>query len=192
MALSFTQQTELSDRYAKALFELAEAAKKLDVAERDLKVIEAALEASPALKSVVNNPILARAAIGKALDAVLAHLKVSDITRRLARVMAYQRRLPLLPSVNEAFFRRLHEARGETVVEVTTADELKKEMAKKLETLLADRLGSKVILKRVVDKDVLGGMRIRIGSKMIDATLAAKLDKLTAHLKRGIYLSPVR
>lgn len=192
MALSFTQETELSDRYAKALFELAEAAKKLDAVEKDLATVKAAMEASPALRAVITNPILSRLDVAKGVDAVLAHLKVSDVTRRLARVLAHQRRLEIFESVIAAFSRRLHTARGETVVEVTTAEELKKEAAKKLEVLLSERLSTKVILERKVDKNVLGGMRLRIGSKMIDATLAAKLDKLAAHLKRGIYLSPVR
>jgi F-type H+-transporting ATPase subunit delta len=105
--------------------------------------------------------------------------KAHDVTRQTVRVMAENRRLWLLPRVAEAFGHLLAAEKGEIEVEVTSAAPLSPKQKEALETTFKKAFSSKVLLKEQVNAKILGGLQVKVGSEMIDASVEGSLDRLS-------------
>ena len=178
MASDESQTTGLAGRYATAVFELALEEKALDALARDLATLKELLDASEDLLRLVRSPVLTREEQSKALEAILESAKAHPLTRKLVLLLAQKRRLFALADVIRAFESLLARHRGEIAATVTSARALNEGEIAELKRILKDKLGREPKLETHVDPTLLGGLVLKVGSRMIDSSLRTKLDGL--------------
>ena len=176
-------QASLAGRYASALFGLARDEKQIDAVTRSLESLEAAIAESSDFRTLVGSPLIGRADAGKAMRALAPTLGVDPITAKFLGVLADNGRLLELKAVIKAVRQLAAAHRGETTAEVTTAFPLDDEQVTKLKANLKSRLGRDVAIDAKVDSNILGGIVIRHGSQMIDASIRTKLNTLANAMK---------
>lgn len=175
--------TGLAERYANALFELAETDKALDQVAAELQQLRELIEGSPDLARLIRSPVIGRGDQARAIDAVLAQAGASGLIRRFIGVVAQNRRLFVLPDIIAAFAKRLAERRGETPAEVASAKPLSAQQLAQVTAALRKAVGTNVSLATRVDPSLLGGLVVRVGSRMVDSSLKTKLLRLSLAIK---------
>lgn len=173
----------LALRYANAVFELAAEERELDLIAGDFAGLKTMLRDSPELARLVRSPLFTRDEQAKGMEAVLAKAGACGLTRKLVLLLAQKRRLFALADVIGAFEQLLARYRGEVAAEVTSARPLSAEEAAELKRVLKDKLGREPKLTAHVDAALLGGLVLKVGSRMIDSSLRTKLDGLRAAMK---------
>lgn len=183
MASEATGVSGLAERYAAALFELADERHALDQVAGDLREMRAMLHGSPDLSRLIRSPVLSREEQGKAVAAVAAGAGLSKLTADFLGVVAHNRRLFAVPQMIEAFLAELAERRGEVTAEVTAAQPLSDTQQAALTEQLHRAMGRRVTVDIRVDPALLGGMMVKVGSRMIDGSLRSKLQRLQMAMK---------
>lgn len=173
-----TLTSSAAGRYATALFELAQEAGALDETERDLTALGAAIEESDDLTSLISSPVYTRAQQGSAMAAIADAMGLGELVRNLIGLMASKRRLFVLPELISIFAELMADHRGEITAEVTAA----RPLSEAQQTALAEKLGTatskQVKLNIAVDEDLIGGLVVKLGSRMIDTSIRSKLAGL--------------
>lgn len=173
----------LADRYATALFELAQEEGVADAVAGDLAALDRAADENADLRNLVNSPMLDRDTQAKGIVAVAEGLSANALTAKFVGTLAEHRRLYALSSVSEAFRRKLAAARGEVEAEVISAAPLDDGQLNSLKDAVGKSVGTAVALTTKVDPALLGGVVVRIGSRMVDASLRTKIVQLENTLK---------
>ena len=173
----------LAGRYATALYELAEADKQLDTVAQDLNAISDMVADSDDLSRLIRSPVIARDDQIAAMDAILTEAGVSELTKRFIGVVAQNRRLFALTGMIKQFQGILARRRGELIAEVTTAQALTDAQRQAIEDGLKKAMGTKVAVDARVDEDLLGGLMVKVGSRMIDSTIKTKLQQLRLSMR---------
>ena len=173
----------LAGRYASALFDLAVEQRQIDTVATSIDRIGQAIAASPDLRTLVASPVIARDAGERAIDAVAGELALDPLTRRFLGVLAQNRRLADLPAMVRAFAAMVTAHRGEVNAEVTTAHPLADDQLAALKAALRTRVGRDVTLATRVDPEILGGMIVRLGSQLIDGSIATRLNSFAQAMK---------
>ncbi len=173
----------VAGRYASALYELADQAKVLDAVAEDLRALRALLGESEDFARLVASPVLTRDEQIAAVTAVAERAGFQELTAKFLGLLARNRRLGALRPAVAAFLAELASRRGEVTAEVTSAQPMKESHLEAVRAALSQALGSQVSLESRVDPALLGGMVVRVGSKMIDSSLATKLQKLRLSMK---------
>lgn len=173
----------IAGRYATALFDLAEEQKALDDVQRDLQTITSLLDESADLETVVRSPVISRQDQAKAMTAVLDAAGVGQTVKNFVNVVAQNRRLFALRGMIRAYNELLAQHRGEVSASVTSAQPLSDEQRGKLADALKQAVGRDVNIETSVDESLLGGMVVRVGSRMVDYSLATKLNSLRLSMK---------
>jgi F-type H+-transporting ATPase subunit delta len=178
-----TPVTGLAGRYATAVFELALEERALDMLADDLAQLQALLKSSDDLGRLVRSPVITREEQARAMKAVLAQAKAAELTQRFVLLLAEKRRLFALSDIIRAFEMLLAKHRGEIAAEVISARTLSSEETAELKRVLKEKLGREPMLRANVDAKLLGGLVVKVGSRMIDSSLRTKLDSLRAAMK---------
>ena len=173
----------IAGRYALALFELSKDAKALESTEKDLTALGALLVESDDLAQFVGSPLSSRDEQQKAILAVADKAGFTDLTRKFLGTLAANRRLNMVASVIRAFGLLLSQHRGEITAEVTSAIALSDAQLDALQKKLKVALGQDVSINASVDEELLGGLVVQVGSRMIDSSLKTKLENLTVSMK---------
>jgi F-type H+-transporting ATPase subunit delta len=173
----------LADRYATALFDLADERKALDQVSEDLRRLRAMLNESAELRRLVRSPILSRLEQGRAITAIAERSGLSPLTRSFLGLVAQNRRLFAVPAMIDAFLARLAARRGEITAEVAAAQALTPAQLDAVNEQLRKAMGSKVAVEVRVDPALLGGLVVKVGSRMVDASLRSKLHRLQLAMK---------
>lgn len=176
-------ESGLTGRYAAALFDLADEGKALDAVAGDLVALQKALGESEDLTRLVRSPVLDRDEQWKAMDALLAKMGANALTRKFLGVVTANRRLFALSGIIHAFLAELASRRGEVTADVISAHPLSDAQIKDLEASLKKALGGKVAIAPRVDSSILGGLIVKVGSRMIDSSLRTQLQKLKFAMK---------
>lgn len=176
----------LAGRYAKALFELAQKSNSLDKVEDDLNQLIKVVDISPELALALNNPVISKSNIEGALFEVLKKLGANKLTVNFINVLVQNGRTKSLAQVVQSYSNLMMQSRGEENAYVTTATTLSSKQIADIEKTLGSALGSKVKAVMAVNDGILGGIIVRIGSKMLDASLSGQLDKLAVLNKKAI------
>lgn len=178
--MSRSTATAIAARYATAIFSLAQATKKPEQIVQEIGTIAAAMESDDALRGALANPLLARASKGS----ILADLAsgAHKTTLQSLHTLAAQGRADLLPTIATQLRARLAEARGELVADVESARPLSTSMQQQLVDRLSHATGKTVQLNLKENPALLGGVAIQIGSKRLDASLAAALSTMRRDL----------
>lgn len=174
----------MAGRYATALFELAQEAKSIDAVKADLDRLTAMLADSSDLLRLVRSPVYTAGEQTKAIDAVLSKAKISGLAGKFISTVASNRRLFAVREMISGFNVLVSKARGETRAEVTVAEKLDdKHLATIKEAILASTKQKNVELDVKIDPAILGGLKVKIGSRMIDASLKTKLNSIRNAMK---------
>jgi F-type H+-transporting ATPase subunit delta len=173
----------LAKRYAHALFELAQDAHTVDVVSADLASLRRAMETSPDLRRLVRSPVFSAEDQARALKAILEKMGANELTSKFVLLLSQKRRLSALGQITGAYEHLVATSRGETEAEVTAARALSEAEIAELKSVLKSRLGKEPRLHSKVDPTLLGGLVVKVGSRMIDSSLRTKLDGLRAAMK---------
>lgn len=183
MAEGSSPVSAVAERYASALFELARDSSSLDATMRDLNQITAMIGASADLARVVRSPVFSSEDQGRAISAVLAKAGIGGLVANFLMLAVRNRRLFAVPSMIEAFRRMLARHKGEVTAEVTSAEPLADRQVAALKQALKEKLGRDVMLEARVDASLIGGLIVKVGSRMIDTSLRTKLNSLKLAMK---------
>ncbi len=173
----------LAGRYAAALFELAEEGGGLDAVGEDLTRLKEMIAGSADLARLLRSRAIDRSDQARAIDAVMERAEIGRLTRRFVNVVAANRRLFALAEMIAAFGALLARRRGEVTAEMISARPLSSDQRAAVVAALRRSVGANVAVEARVDPELLGGLVVRIGSRMVDSSLRTKLRKLQTVLK---------
>jgi F-type H+-transporting ATPase subunit delta len=173
----------LAERYATALLDLADARKELDEVAADLRSLTALIDESADLRRLIRSPVLKRDAQGQAVAALAERAGLSLLTRNFLGLLARNRRLFALPAMIRSFLATLARRRGEITAEVVAAEALTPAQHESLSEQLRKSAGQKVTIELRIDPTLLGGLVVKIGSRLVDASLKSKLHRLEMAMK---------
>lgn len=183
MTASTSLAAGAAGRYATALFELARDEGALEATEKDLDALKSALEESDDLASVLKNPIYSRAEQAAAMAAVGSKMGLSPLVQNVIALMASKRRLFAVPEFISVFKALMADHRGEVTADVTAARELSDTQANALVAHIKQAIGQEVKLNVTVDPSIIGGLIVKVGSRMIDSSIRSKLSSLQNAMK---------
>jgi len=175
--------TGIAARYATAVFDLAKEGKDIKALESDVAALEAAIDTSDDFKTLLTSPLYNRDEQGAAITAIAKQMKLSATVSNVLALLAAKRRLFVLPQLLAVLQDRLAEERGEITAEVTSAKSLTKTQTEKLVKTLTAQAGKTVTIKETVDESIIGGLIVKMGSRMIDTSIASKLNALQNTMK---------
>jgi len=173
----------IAGRYATALYELADEQKALDEVKSNLDSVGQLIDESADLRTLIRTPVFTRQEQAKAVSAVLEKAGISDLVQRFVAVVAENRRLFALSEMIAAYGKILAERRGEISAEVTSAVALNDAQVSAIDDALRRAMGGKVAVATRVDPDIIGGLIVKVGSRMIDNSLRTKLQRLQLAMK---------
>jgi F-type H+-transporting ATPase subunit delta len=182
--VSTSATSGVAGRYASALFELADNARSLDQVAEDLRSFRTLAAESAELARVLASPVIGRAAKSQALLAVLDAVGIKGLTRSFIGTVAANGRARELVAMATAFLAELASRRGETTVAVTSAVPLSPAQLQQLNDSLRSVLGStKVSIDARVEPEILGGLVVKVGSRLFDSSIRSKLQRLQLAMK---------
>ena len=173
----------LAGRYATALFELARERDGVPALEADIGRLEEALATGPELMRTLKSPVVSRDEHAGTVEALAKDLELSELTTHFLGVLAEKRRLGVLPEIMRVLHLLLAEERGETVAEVVSAVPLSEAQLGDVKQSIAAYVDQAVRLVASVDPGLIGGLVVRVGSRMIDASLKTKLQQLELSMR---------
>jgi len=180
---SVSGNQEIARRYATALFGLAEERQGIDALAADLQSLKTIIADSKDFNILMTNGSLKRADQSRAILAIADAAKFSDLTRKFLGALADARRLPALSGIIASTQDIIAKHKGEVTAEVTAAHALDKAHIDSISASLKKSLGMTVKINLTEDKSIIGGLIIRVGSKLIDSSVRTKLERLTRALK---------
>ena len=186
---SATSETaSVPGRYASALYDLARDQKAVPAVEADLVKFATLIDSSPDLQRLVRSPVFSADDQAKAVGAVLAKAGVGGIAANFLKLIAKNRRLFAVSDIIKSFRAIAAKDRGEVVAEVTSAHALTDAQTADLKAtlqgfVLKQALGKDITLHSKVDPSLLGGLVVKVGSRMIDSSLKTKLSTLKVAMK---------
>jgi len=183
LASETTGVSGLAERYAAALFDLADERRMLDEIAADLRQLRAMLGASGDFQRLIRSPILSRDEQAKAIGVLAERAELSSLVRDFLAVVARNRRLFAVSAMIEVFLNKLASRRGEVNAHVTAAQPLNEAQLAALNEQLRRSIGSRVSIDVRVDPGLIGGMIVKVGSRMIDGSVKSKLQRLQLAMK---------
>ena len=172
----------IADRYATAVFEIAKEGNKVKALETDLASLTDALAVDD-FSNLISSPMISREEQAGAIVALAKKMKLSPTVSNTLNLMATKRRLFVLPQLVTRLREIIAQEKGEVTAEVVTAKALTKTQADKLAKTLKASVGKTVTLNATVDESLIGGLVVKVGSKMIDTSVKSKLDALQNSMK---------
>ncbi|MEH2473163.1 F-type H+-transporting ATPase subunit delta [Nitrobacteraceae bacterium AZCC 2161] len=185
MAAEDPSVSGMSGRYATALFELARDEKSVDAVKADLDKFSAMLADSADLARLVRSPVFSAEIQSKALAAVLEKAEISGISAKFLKVLTANRRLFAVSDVIRAFRALVAKFKGEATADVTVAEPLSDKNLDALKTALKSVTGKDVALNVKVDPSIIGGLVVKLGSRMVDSSLRTKLNSIKHAMKEA-------
>jgi F-type H+-transporting ATPase subunit delta len=184
VATDDTSTSSVAGRYASALFELAKDANDLQATESGLIQFEQLLAASSDLTSMVRSPIVSAEEQRKALAAVLSKAGIGGLAGNFLLLLARNRRLFVAADAIRSFRAQLAAFHGQVAAEVVSAHPLTDEQLGTLkDQLRGAAAGKDVVVSAKVDPSILGGLIVKIGSRMVDQSIRTKLNALKFAMK---------
>lgn len=183
MATEEPHNAGLAGRYATAVFELAQEERSVEAVEKDFTALKTMICESEDLARLVRAPVFSREEQKKGMAALLHRMEATSLTRRFVLTLAAKRRLFVLPDIIRAYEGLVAKQRGEVAADVASARPLNDAEVAELKAILKAKLGREARLDARVDPSLLGGLVVKVGSRMIDSSLRAKLNGLRAAMR---------
>jgi len=176
--------SEIGKRYAKALFELAEESKLTSKVENDLNSFSSLLNESSDLSKVLSSPTVSKKEQSAFIIRLMKSMKANDLTIKFFALVTKNGRISIINEIIVSYLQKLAEIRGELTAEVTSAHPLANDIKKIVhETISNMTKAKKISLDTKVDKSLLGGIVIRVGSTMVDSSIKTQLSRLNMNMK---------
>ena len=173
----------IAARYATAIFELSLESKALPKLEAGVDALADALDGSKDLRDMISSPVISRADQGAAMAAIAKKMKLPPALAQGLGLMAQKRRLFAVPQLIGCLRGMIAEHKGEVTADVTSARALTKAQSDKLAKTLKANIGKDVKINAAVDESLIGGLVVKVGSKMIDTSIASRLNSLQNAMK---------
>ena len=174
----------MAGRYASALFSLAKDSRSIDRVAEELKSFDALVQANPDLQLLVRSPAFSAEDQSRALKAILERAGISGLTSNFLLLVAGKRRLFAVRTMIRGFLALDDADRGVSRAEVTVAEPLGDDQLQALKQSLAEATGGKSVeLAMKVDPEIIGGIIVRLGSRMVDASIKTKLNSIRTRMK---------
>ena len=183
MASQLASGDLVSDRYASALYELAAEKKLVDSVLNDLSNLKNILKDNKELSLVVKSPLISSSDKQNIFETLLEKINANELTNTFIKVIEKNKRFSNLASIITQFININSQKRGDVIADITSADELNDDQKNNITNQLKSILGDKLSLSFDVDKNIMGGLIVKVGSKMIDTSLANKINKLKIAMK---------
>ena len=186
MSSSSGQHSGLTGRYAKALYELADENKIVSKIVKDFTELKSLLETNNVLMSLIKSPAISKSDKQSSLIAILKKAKANNLTIQFCGTLAGNGRLNFIMEIIDVFLLEVSRKNGEVKAEVTSSIELDKSQQQEVEKAISEVVGgNKISLLMKVDESLIGGLIVKIGSKMIDSSIKTKLNRLEIAM-RGV------
>jgi F-type H+-transporting ATPase subunit delta len=179
------QKSTVAERYATAIFDLAVEMNSLDAVASDLAALKRMVAESADLARLVRAPVFSRDEQRKGMQAVLDKMGANRLTRTFVGLLAGKRRMFVLTNIILAFEALVAKKRGEIRAEVTSARALKDSEIEELKRVLKSKLEREPLIETHVDPTLLGGLIVKVGSRMIDSSLRNKLNGMRSAMRGG-------
>jgi F-type H+-transporting ATPase subunit delta len=183
MASKISSGDLISERYGSALYDLASEKKCIDSILNDFEVAEKVLKESSELRQVIRSPLVNSDEKLNILLKIFSQSNLHDLTTTFLKVLSDNKRISNLISIILQFKKINSEKRGDITADITSADELSEDEKNNITNQLKNSLGQKLSLNFDVDKNIIGGLIVRVGSKMIDTSILNKINKLKIAMK---------
>ena len=183
MASQLASGDLVSDRYASALYDLAAEKKLVDPVLEDLSNLKNILKDNKELSLVIKSPLITSIDKLNIFESLLKKINANELTSTFLKVIEKNKRFSNLASIITQFMNINSQKRGDVLADITSADELNDDQKNNITNQLKSILGDKLSLSFDVDKNIMGGLIVKVGSKMIDTSLANKINKLKIAMK---------
>jgi F-type H+-transporting ATPase subunit delta len=176
----------MAGRYARALFELALDAKSVDAVKADIEKFDALLSESPDLLRLVRSPVYSAEEQSRALSAVLAKAGIGGLASNFLMFVTANRRLFAVRDMIRDFRKLVARWKGEVTAEVTAAEKLSDTHLEAIKSALKSITGEKSVdLNVKIDPAIIGGLMVKLGSRMVDSSLRTKLNAIKHAMKEA-------
>ena len=175
----------MAGRYATALFELARESNAIEQVQAELAAFEALVASSPDLARLVRSPVFSADEQARALAAVLERAGIKGIAANFLRVVASNRRLFAVAEIIRGFNALVANHKGEVTAHVTVAEPLNDARMSEIRDALRQVTGKDVQVDVTVDPSIIGGLKVKVGSRMVDASLRTKLNSIKFAMKEA-------
>jgi F-type H+-transporting ATPase subunit delta len=176
----------MAGRYARALFELALDAKSVDAVKADIEQFDAMIAASPDLNRLVRSPVFGAEEQARALGAVLAKAGIGGLASNFLLFVTSNRRLFAVRDMIRDFRKLVARWKGEVTAEVTAAEKLSDARLEEIKSTLKSITGEKAVDLHVkIDPEIIGGLVVKLGSRMVDSSLRTKLNAIKHAMKEA-------
>jgi len=173
----------ISDRYASALYELALENKAVDLVFKDLSLIKEILNNNKDMQLVVKSPLISSNDKLEIILKLISSQKINNLSSTFLKVISKNKRFANLSNIISQFININATKRGDILADITSADKLSDSQQSNIKEQLSSILGDKLSLNFKVDKKIIGGLIVKVGSKMIDTSVANKISKLKIAMK---------
>ena len=173
----------LAARYASALYDLAEEQGALDAVAGDLNTLKAMLDHSADFARFIKSPVLSRDDQSRGIAAIASSAQLSPVVQKFLGLVARNRRLFGLPNMIKGYLEILADRRGQQTAEVVSAVALTDAQIGALSNALKAPGGKPVAVSAKIDPSILGGLIVRVGSRMVDSSIKSKLQRLKLAMK---------
>ena len=175
----------ISDRYASALYDLAVEKKIVDLVLEDLTFLQKCIQENKDLKLLAKSPLITSSDKLNIFEKILSKQKADNLTNTFLKVISSNKRFLKLSSIISQFLKINSQKRGDVLADVTSADELSDSQKNGIKDQLKQILREKLSLNFNVDKKIIGGLIVKVGSKMVDSSLATKINKLKIAMREA-------
>ena len=175
----------VASRYASALFEVAQEAKSVDAVAGDLDRFDGMIQSSPDLQRLVRNPIFTAEEQERAIGALLSRAELTGVAANFIRLVAAKRRLFALPDMIRAFRELVATSKGIVRAQVTLAQAPSDAVMNDIKSALREVAKAEVTLDVKIDPSLIGGLVVRMGSRMVDASLRTKLNGIRLAMREA-------
>lgn len=185
MASQQSSRELIADRYASALYELSSEAKCTDEVLNDLLKIKNYINQSSDFKLLIKSPLISAGEKMNILKKILPNQSSNALTSNFIKVITYNKRINFLPIIIDRYNSINTEKRGDVIADITSAEILTDQQKKGINNQLRSILGEKLSLNFKIDNKIIGGLIVKVGSKMIDSSLNSKINKLKIAMKEA-------
>ncbi len=177
MSTNKTFSTETSERYSRALFEVANETNELDKIENDVKNFQSLFDSSQEIKNFIKNPTQTINTQNSVIILLSDKLGFSKNLKNFFLLLVKKRRIFFIKKISENFLRLCSQKRGEVKASLISSKELSKTELDSISKDLSTSMGLSIIFDYKVDTELIGGLKLQLGSFMIDTSIRNKLQK---------------
>ena len=177
MSTNKSFSTETSERYSRALFEISKEANELEKAENDVKNFQLLLDSSTEINNFIKNPTQSIAKQNEVINLLSDKMGFSKYLKNFFLLLIIKRRILFIRKIFDSFLRLCSQKRGEIKASLISSKELSKSELDEINNDLSNAMGSKLKFDYKFDEKLIGGLKLQLGSFMIDTSIKNKLKK---------------